>query len=396
MKILYIVNYFPPSLSAASVIESKIVEYLSNFGHELLILSPKELTRSSELKNGKFKQDFDNYNIHYSSSFFKYPFSFIFSHFENMFKFLIKLKNIFIPDIIFSQFHPHHYASVIGGYLSRIMKIPHIIRSHDLFIVDQEEDSLFYQLYNYLIYPPIHKSIYRSKCFFVTTNEMKNHLLKFKKLREKKIKVNYNGVDTNLFYPYKNQDTLKQKYGCENIIIFIGTIIKKYGLHNFLHTLPEVLKSYKDTHFILIGHGPDINYYLNYIKMQNIQNQCHFIGVKPNHAIPFFINNSDIGIGRFSRSKYVQYCMPTKCIEYMACKKSFLTTPISKDIVNNNDTGFVIRSNFTQKELIQKLSMLIEDNHLRTKLGNAGLKKIQEKFKWDIIIQKLNKEIVQE
>ena len=51
--------------------------------------------------------------------------------------------------------------------------------------------------------------------------------------------------------------------------------------------------------------------------------------------------------------------MPTKCIEYMAYKKIFLTTPISKDVVNNNDTGIVIRSDFSEKELIDNLIILI-------------------------------------
>ena len=37
VKILYFVNYFPPSTGAAALNSLKIVEYLVKFGHELMI-----------------------------------------------------------------------------------------------------------------------------------------------------------------------------------------------------------------------------------------------------------------------------------------------------------------------------------------------------------------------
>ena len=87
--------------------------------------------------------------------------------------------------------------------------------------------------------------------------------------------------------------------------------------------------------------------------------------------------------------------MPTKCIEYMACKKTFLTTPISQDVVNKNDTGIDIRSDFSEKELIDNLIILIEDYKLREKLGRNGLMKVNHKFKWEVIIKELNSDLIQ-
>lgn len=394
MKILHIANYFSPLPEAAAVIESKIAEYLANYGHEIIVLIPKELTNSRQLKQFKRKKKPSNFLLYRSSSFFRYPFSFIFSHFENIIKFFIKLKKNFTPDLILSQFHPHHYASVAGGYISRILKIPHIIRSHDLFIMDKNQGPLFYQLYNLIVYPPIHKSISNCRIFYASTTEMQRYLYKFHKFKDMNIRVSYNGVDIERFYPYNNQESLKDEFGCNTILSFIGLVHKNYGFHNFLHALPNIFKYNKDTHFILVGFGPDMNYVLNFVKKNNLTKQFHYLGVKPNDQIPFYINNSDIGIVRFTQTKYVQYCIPYKCLEYMACQKPFITTPISKDVIYKNDTGIVLRGDYKEKELIDNLIMLIEDKNLREKLGKNGLTKVYQKFKWEVIIDKINNDIL--
>jgi len=77
----------------------------------------------------------------------------------------------------------------------------------------------------------------------------------------------------------------------------------------------------------------------------------------------------------------------------MACKKPFLTTPISQDVITNDDVGLILKKNFTDKDLILKINNLIEDKSLQKKLGDAGLKKIHKTFNWDIILEELNRDL---
>ena len=393
MKILYFVNYFYPLPEAAAINAFKISEFLVNYGHQVILLFPSFINNTIKVQDIRDLNKLPNLRINYSSKLIKYPLSFTISHFENLLRFVLKLKNKFYPNIILSQYHPHHYASVAGGYLSKLLKIPHLIRSHDLFITDKNQGSFLYQLYNLAIYPPIHNSISNCNTFYVTTSEMKNHLLKFKKFQNLKIEIHHNGIDINQFYPFKDQDTLKEEYGCDTIMSFNGLIKKKFGFHNFLHALPKILKEHKDTHFNLVGYGPDINYVLDFIKRNNLDKQFHYLGVKPHIEIPFYVNNCDIGIGRFTNTLFVRYCMPTKVIEYMACRKPFITTPVSEDVVKNDDCGLILNPNFEKEELFNKLTWLIEDKSLRKKLGEIGLKKVQNEFNWDIIMTKFNREL---
>ena len=393
MNIIYFANYFPPTSGAAAICTHKIVEYLSNLGHNVLVLTPGDKGKSFNINNSETFIKSINLQIKSSFSIIRFPLSLFISHFENLIRFLIKLKSAFNPNLILSQYHTYHYATVAGGLLSKILKIPHAIRSHDIFI-DLKSKSFPFRILFPIIYPQIYRSIKNCDVDYVQTLEMKQYLQKIKKFENVKFKILHNGIDLNLFYPFKNQDVLKEKYGCETIISFIGLISQDTGIHNFIKVLPEIFKNHKDTHLILIGDGPYKNYVLNLIKKFKLNNQVHFLGIRPHEEIPFFINNSNIGIGRITHEELWRYFIPVKCLEYMACKKTFITTPISQDIIKNNDVGIILKKDFNNKELIKNLLMLIEDKALRNKLGENGIKKIHNKFNWKVILDRFNEDLL--
>ncbi|MFX0071608.1 MAG: glycosyltransferase family 4 protein [Candidatus Hermodarchaeota archaeon] len=392
MRILYFVNYFPPNTGAAALNSQKITNYLINLGHELMVLAPGDMGKSFNLKIKKETKYTPNFKIRYSSSLFKTPTNFIFSHFDNLFYYLIKIKKRFSPDLILSQYHPFHYSSVCAGYLSKILKIPHIIRSHDIFI-DLESHSMPYNTYISLNYPRIYRSILNCDTFYVTTSEMMRYFLKFKELNKVSFKVHHNGIDINQFYPYKNREELKGKLGCETIISFIGLMTPDIGIHNFIRVFPEIIKENKETHLILIGEGRYRKAISDLVNKLEMNKYIHFLGIQPHDKIPFYMNNSDIGIGRITHKKMWRYMIPVKCLEYMACKVPFITTPVSQDVVKNNDVGLLLKRNFTKKEIIDEFTMLIEDRRLRNDLGETGLKKIHDEFQWKSIMEAFNNDI---
>ena len=394
MKILYFVHGFPPSIGAGAINAYKIAKFLSEFGHSIFVLSPGIFSKKSTQNDLNSLSNLD-ISVKYSSKLMKIPLNLVVSHFENMLKYLIKLKSSFKPDVILSQYSAYHYASVIGGYLSKILNIPHIIRSHDIFF-PTDTFSFPFKIFHSIIYTRIYSSISNCDIFYVTTTEMKRYYLKFDKLRNINFKIHHNGVDTDTFYPFNNQEELKDKYNCENIMLFIGQIGRDYDLQNTIKALPEILKSHKDTHFLIIGSGPQFakENLLNFIKKNNLVKQVHFLGIKPHGDIPFYINNSDIGIGRISHEKIWRYMIPVKCLEYMGCGKPYITAPLSKDLIKDDDVGLLLKRNFTKEDLISKIISLIEDKSLRKKLGDSGLQKIRKSFKWVDLMSKFNDEIL--
>ncbi len=393
MKILYFVQGFPPSIGAAALNSYKIVEFLAKFGHHILVLSPSVFSKTSDFNDFKWAPN-SYVHINYSSNLFKVPLNLIFSHFDNLLKYILKLKQKFKADLVLSQYHAYHYASVVGGYTSKIFKIPHVIRSHDIFFPTYTF-SLPFKIFHSLIYTKIYHSIFNSDIFYVTTSEMKKYFLHFKKLKNINFKIQYNGIDVNEFFPFKNQEELKDKYGCDTIISFVGQISRDYDLQYIVKILPELLKTYKETHFLIIGSGIYEKNLLKYIQNNNLTNNVHLLGIKPHYEIPYFINNSDIGIGRITHDAIWRYMIPVKCLEYMACMKPFITAPISTDIIKDNDVGLVLKKNFKKRDIFEYLSILIEDKSLRTKLGKNGIEKINQKFRWEKIMKDFNRDLVQ-
>lgn len=395
MKIVYLVNYFPPNTGAAANNVFKIAKFLTKFGHQILVLAPRNMGKvlNLNINDSKPLTESPNIDVIYSNSLVKYPLSFFLSHFENLIRFIIKKKQNFNPDLVLSQYHPFHYASVAGAHLAKKLKVPHVIRAHDILNLELDSNSLLKQFIFLSIYPPLFNSLKNCNSLFVPTSEMKSYLQKEKKLRNTEIKIHRNGVDTNLFYPDTKKDSLKNKFACETILCSIGALIEDYGTKNIVEALPDILKTHKETHVIFIGDGPYKNFIFDFVKKNDLSNQVHLLGVKPHKKIPFFINNSDIGIGRITKSKFVSYCIPSKCLEYMSCGIPIITTPISKDLIKDNDVGILINRDFSKKELVDKIIQLIEDKNLRKKLGETGLKKIQQNFRWENIMNEFNLDI---
>ena len=391
MNILYIVHGFPPSIGPAALNAYKIVEYLAKFGHRILILSPGVFSKTSNFNNLTLISKAD-INVKYSNSRIKAPLNLIVSHYENMLKLLIKFKSDFKPDLVLSQYHAYHYASVVGNLISKILKVPHIIRSHDIFFPTSNHSYPF-QIFHSIIYPKIYHSIFDCKAFYVVCSELRDYMLKFNKFKNLNIRIHHNGIDNTRFFPLKNQSVLKDKFGCENIISYIGVISEDAGLHHFIQALPDLFKNDKETHVILLGDGPYKDIILNFLKKNNLETKVHFYGIIPHEQIPYFINNSDIGIGRITSSIVWRYSIPIKCLEYLACKKTFLSTPVSIDLVKNNDVGLLLNRSFTKKEILEKTNILIEDRNLREKLAKNGFNKINKYFLWDNVMNEFNQDL---
>ena len=102
MKILYLVSYFHPIIGAAAINTAKIVEYLINYDHQVLVLTPGIMGKNYRLIDTERIISSPNFDLKCSSNYIKYPFNLILSPFENMINFILKLKKFFTPDIILS------------------------------------------------------------------------------------------------------------------------------------------------------------------------------------------------------------------------------------------------------------------------------------------------------
>ena len=60
--------------------------------------------------------------------------------------------------------------------------------------------------------------------------------------------------------------------------------------------------------------------------------------------------------------------------------------------MKNNETGFLVEKG-NSEELINKLSILIDDKEKREEMGNKGRKFVEENFSWDKIAKEFVKSL---
>jgi glycosyltransferase involved in cell wall biosynthesis len=77
---------------------------------------------------------------------------------------------------------------------------------------------------------------------------------------------------------------------------------------------------------------------------------------------------------------------PLTLQEAQLMQKPVVATDVGgiSELMRNNETGFLIKKG-VQDELFKKLEILISDEKMSQKMGNAGKKFISNNFNWEII-----------
>lgn len=91
------------------------------------------------------------------------------------------------------------------------------------------------------------------------------------------------------------------------------------------------------------------------------------------------ISNFDIGIMPLPDEPWARGKCGYKLIQYMACGLPVIASPVgvNTEIVEHGVNGFLAN---TQEEWCQALTTLKEDSALRKKMGDAGRRKVEEKY----------------
>lgn len=202
-----------------------------------------------------------------------------------------------------------------------------------------------------------------------------------------KIKVIYNGIDTNL--KTEDSDNPVSYANTNEVIIGNAGRFAKQKNHVFLIDLAKKLKEQKINYkLILAGEGklkPEI---IDYAKKLEVDDKVIFTGFVEN--ITRFMNGIDIFIlpSLWEGFGYV-------IAEAMYCKKPVLAFNLSSnpEILEDKKTGFLIEKN-NLDETINKIKLLIDNKELRQELGENGKKRVQKYFTIEKTLENIEKTLV--
>jgi len=297
--------------------------------------------------------------------------------------FSLILKNNY--DIVDAQ----TYVPLLPAWLGcRIKRIPIIATIHDTSNLEKDQ---WVTTWIAIIGPMIESFLYRlpySKIVTVTPS-VANILVKFWRVKPKRIAIIENGVDLDLI------DSVPKRERSLDFI-YIGRLIPHKHVEDLLNLVSRLNLIGKEAKAAIVGTGP-LESELKKISID--------LGVKDNVAfISNFIEGKKL-IGLIRSAKIL--ILPSTregfglvLAESMACETPVLAYRVAgvKDVVVDGKVGYLVEKRNSQ-EMFDRAIELLDDTKLRIKMGSAGRKRVENLFNWKRTVSKLEdlyKEVVSE
>jgi glycosyltransferase involved in cell wall biosynthesis len=194
-----------------------------------------------------------------------------------------------------------------------------------------------------------------------------------------KIRVIYNSVDPKRFQSRLNPIEARRHLGIppESPVVGIVAALRPDKAHQvFLKAAQKVVGQIPETHFLIIGDGPQMQFLVNLTKEMKLANQVHFLGFR--RQLGDILTAVDINC----LSSYPQQeTLSVAAIEAMSAGIPIVCTDVGfmREIVIPNETGFLIPVD-DPGALADKIIILLQNPVLRKHMSAEARKLAVEKL----------------
>lgn len=199
------------------------------------------------------------------------------------------------------------------------------------------------------------------------------------------------GVNIKDFKPMKKDLSLCDRLGIgkdDLVVVFMGTLYQFSGLENIIKNIKYIKKNHPTLKLLIVGGGPSFNKIKKLIQEKKLKTEIIMTGFVPQHEIPRYIALADICINPFDVNFVTNRILPTKILEYFACGKPVLSTPLSgtKEVLPDEKYGIIYSDS---NKFVQTLSDLLLNTERLTQLGNNGYIYTKNNHDWEILSKKI-------
>lgn len=381
IKIGLIFDCFPPEIVGGSIRAYSFCRYLTKFGHEVFVVTKKQLGGMMRTSRGDFPIP-DNCHVYknYGKSM-----SFIFPGFGYLPLFLLSALKICRKYDI-SLIHgsmPSPVGAVTGYLASKITGKPFVLEIRDPWVRAVDIDA---KVYSHAYVDPTkgygkylckleEKMCEHANAIVVTNPAIKDEILNVHpSLSVDKFRVIYNAADLDDF---ENVEPTKFD---RFTVLYSGVIYKGRGMGELIKAMEHV----EDGQLLITGGGPksELKEFLSYIEKKNLSEKVKYLGVIPNDELYPHYLGADVLFAGLDMSEMNKYLLPSKIFNYMAAGKPIVATGITGGdldmIVRKYKCGIMINS--VNPEEIAEAIELLKDKKLAQKLGDNGRKAVEKEF----------------
>ena len=199
------------------------------------------------------------------------------------------------------------------------------------------------------------------------------------------------GINPQIFKPISKSRSLTEQFGIKDsdiVIGFIGTVYPFAGLDLILHQFPLLKNQIHGIKFLIVGGGPDFERIKSLVKKLNLESDVILTGFVKQEKLYEYISLFDICVNPFVINKITDRIIPTKILEYMACRKPVLSTPLKGTVELLPDESFgIVYSSLT--DFIKSIVELSKNKEKLNILGNNGFIYIEKNHYWNALADRL-------
>lgn len=234
------------------------------------------------------------------------------------------------------------------------------------------------------------KIIKNSNIILTTTPDLGRYVVEMGATKDKVSTFDL-GVNLEVFKPGEKNLKLLEKFGfkkTDKIIVFMGTLYDFAGLENIILNFKELQNNVKNPKLLIVGDGSDGDSLRKIISNKKLEKDVIITGFIPQDKIPDYLVLADICINPFEINFVTNRILPTKILEYLACKKPVMSTPLegTKEIMPDEKFGIKYSNS---NEFVKNLGILLNDQKELEQLASNGYEYLIKNHDWDILVNKL-------
>ncbi|MFD5228032.1 glycosyltransferase family 4 protein [Streptomyces qaidamensis] len=202
------------------------------------------------------------------------------------------------------------------------------------------------------------------------------------------------GVDEKTFHPGSGGEEVRARLGLTDrpVVVCVSRLVRRKGQDTLIRALPRILAAEPDTVLLIVGGGPYEKDLRRLAHETGVASAVRFTGAVPWSELPAHYGAGDV-FAMPCRTRRGGLDVEGLGIVYLEASATGLPVVAgdsggAPDAVLDGETGWVVRGG-DPEETADRITVLLGDAELRRRMGERGREWVEEKWRWDLLAEKL-------
>ncbi|MFJ6082083.1 glycosyltransferase family 4 protein [Streptomyces sp. NPDC092369] len=204
------------------------------------------------------------------------------------------------------------------------------------------------------------------------------------------------GVDEKTFHPGSGGAEVRARLGLTDrpVVVCVSRLVPRKGQDTLIRALPRILAAEPDAVLLIVGGGPYEKDLRTLARETGVADSVRFTGAVPWSELPAHYGAGDV-FAMPCRTRRGGLDVEGLGIVYLEASATGLPVVAgdsggAPDAVLDGETGWVVRGDSVE-EAAERIVTLLGDAELRRRMGERGRRWVEEKWRWDLLAERLKK-----